>query len=250
MLVALFHVIGIAVSVKIENTWAEEICHLRLRSSREDKDVSVKLSAWLENIPQGTLGRKVVLVRSGQTIFSQGEECSRLYFINQGLVRVSTVSAQGKSAVINILGTGDLAGIECLAGEATHQTTAVALVRSTVVRMRSATLMGLLHQQLSVAAHFIDYLLKLYVRAERDLINSLLNPSEKRLARALLLLNDYSREVDSSILETITQDTLADIVGTTRSRVNFFMNRFRKNGYIDYDDGGLSIKRSLAEVLV
>ena len=140
-------------------------------------------------------------------------------------------------------------GIECLAGERTHQTTAVALVRSTLVRMRSAALMRLLHQHLSTAAHFVDYLLKLYIRAERDLVNYLINTSEKRLARTLLLLNDYSRDVDASILETITQDALADIVGTTRSRVNFFMNRFKKNGYIDYDESRLNIKQSLAEVL-
>jgi CRP/FNR family cyclic AMP-dependent transcriptional regulator len=209
----------------------------------------VILDAWFENIPQGMLGRKVVLIRTGQTIFSQGDECSRLYYINQGLVRVSTLSAEGKSAVINILGPGDLVGIESLAGERTHQTTAVALVRSSLIRMRSAALTRLLHQQLSTAAYFVDYLVNLYVRAERDLINYLLNTSEKRLARTLLLLNDYSRDVDASILETITQDTLADIVGTTRSRVNFFMNRFKKNGYIDYDDSGLNIKGSLAEVL-
>jgi CRP/FNR family cyclic AMP-dependent transcriptional regulator len=209
----------------------------------------VELDVWFENIPQGMLGRKVLLIRTGQTIFSQGDECSRLYYIKHGLVRVSTLSAQGKSAVINILGTGDLVGIECLAGEATHQTTAVALVRSTVVRMRGAALTRLLHQQLSTAAHFVDYLLKLYIRAERDLINYLINTSEKRLARTLLLLNDYSRDVDASILETITQDALADIVGTTRSRVNFFMNRFKKNGYINYNDSGLNIKGSLAKVL-
>jgi CRP-like cAMP-binding protein len=209
----------------------------------------VILDAWFENIPQGMLARKVVLIRTGQTIFSQGDECSSLYYINHGLVRVSTLSVQGKSAVINILGTGDLVGIECLAGEATHQTTAVALVRSSLIRMRSAALTRLLHQQLSTAAYFVDYLVKLYVRAERDLTNYLLNTGEKRLARTLLLLNDYSRDVDASILETITQDTLADIVGTTRSRVNFFMNRFKKNGYIDYDDSGLTIKGSLAEVL-
>ena len=225
-----------------------KICHLGLGAQRY-RGVSVDLDAWFENIPQGMLGRKVVLIRTGQTIFSQGDECSRLYYINHGLIRVSTLSAQGKSAVINILGTGDMVGIECLAGERTHQTTAVALVRSTLVRMRSAALMPLLHQHLSTAAHFVDYLLKLYIRAEQDLVNYLINTSEKRLARTLLLLNDYSRDVDASILETITQDTLADIVGTTRSRVNFFMNRFKKNGYIDYDDSGLNIKGSLAKVL-
>jgi CRP/FNR family transcriptional regulator, cyclic AMP receptor protein len=207
------------------------------------------LDAWFENIPQGMLGRKVVLIRTGQTIFSQGDECSRLYYINRGLVRVSTISAEGKSAVINILGPGDLVGIESLTGERTHQTTAVAMVGSNLIKMRSATLTRLLHQHLSTAAYFVDYLLKLYIRAEQDLVNYLINTSEKRLARTLLLLNDYSREVDASILETITQDALADIVGTTRSRVNFFMNRFKKNGYIDYDESRLNIKQSLAEVL-
>ena len=208
------------------------------------------LPAWLQDIPQGVLGQKVVLIKRGKAIFGQGDECSRVYYLNRGIVKLSTLSPQGKSAVVSILGPGDLIGVECLTGEKTHQTTATALVQSTAVRMRSAVLMRLLRERPPTATQFIDYLLKRYVRVERDLINYLLNTSEKRLARALLLLDRYSREVDPSILETITQDTLADIVGTTRSRVNFFMNGFRKKGYINYDnyERGLKINPSLEQV--
>jgi CRP-like cAMP-binding protein len=210
----------------------------------------VNLPAWFQDIPQGVLGQKVVLIKPGKAIFGQGDECSRVYYLNRGIVKLSTLSPQGKSAVVSILGPGELIGVECLTGEKTHQTTATALVQSTAVRMRSAVLMRLLRERPPTATQFIDYLLKRYVRVERDLINYLLNTSEKRLARALLLLDRYSREVDPSILETITQDTLADIVGTTRSRVNFFMNGFRKKGYINYDnyERGLKINPSLEQV--
>jgi CRP-like cAMP-binding protein len=210
----------------------------------------VNLPAWFQDVPQGVLGQKVVLIKRGKSIFGQGDECSRVYYLNRGIVKLSTLSPQGKSAVVSILGPGDLVGVECLTGEKTHQTTATALVQSTAVRMRSAVLMRLLRERPPTATQFIDYLLKRYVRVERDLINYLLNTSEKRLARALLLLDRYSREVDPSILETITQDTLADIVGTTRSRVNFFMNGFRKKGYINYDnyERGLKINPSLEQV--
>jgi CRP/FNR family cyclic AMP-dependent transcriptional regulator len=210
----------------------------------------VNLPAWFQDVPQGVLGQKVVLIKRGKAIFGQGDECSRVYYLNRGIVKLSTLSPQGKSAVVSILGPGDLVGVECLTGEKTHQTTATALVQSTAVRMRSAVLMRLLRERAPTATRFIDYLLKRYVRVERDLINYLLNTSEKRLARALLLLDRYNREVDPSILETITQDTLADIVGTTRSRVNFFMNGFRKKGYINYDnyERGLKINPSLEQV--
>jgi CRP-like cAMP-binding protein len=211
---------------------------------------SVNLPAWFQDIPQGLLGHKTVLIKAGKEIFAQGDECSRVYYIHRGIVKLSTLSPQGKSAVVSILGPSDLVGVECLTGEKTHQTTATALVQSSAVRMRSGVLMRLLRERPPTASQFIDYLLKRYVRVERDLINYLLNTSEKRLARALLLLDHYSKEVDPSILETITQDTLADIVGTTRSRVNFFMNRFRKDGHIDYDnyERGLKINPSLEQV--
>ena len=209
---------------------------------------TANLPAWFENIPQGVLAHKLVNLKSGQTIYSQGDECSRIYYINHGIVKLSTVSENGKSAVISILGPGDLVGVECLTGETAHQTSAVALVRSTTVRMRSAALLRALYERPPAAAQFIDYLVRRYVRIERDLVNYLVNSSEKRLARALLLLDRYAKEVDSSILETITQDMLADIVGTTRSRVNLFMNRFRNEGYIDYGPQGLIVNPSIQRV--
>ena len=192
---------------------------------------------------------KIVHIRPGQTIFTQGEKCDRVYFIEHGIVRLSTVSQEGKAAVVSIMGTGDVVGVECLAGGLAHETTAVALVRSTAIKVRSAALMQLLHHRLSAAGQFINYLTKLYLRVQRDFAHYLLNTSEKRLARALLLVDDYGRGIDSSILETITQDTLAEMVGTTRTRVNFFMNQFKKKGYVQYDDVRLNISPSLREML-
>lgn len=209
----------------------------------------VNTPAWFQDIPPGLAPRKIVLLKAGQTIFSQGDECNRVYYINHGIVKLATVSPQGKAAVVSLLGPGDLVGVDCLTGEVTHQTSAVALVRSMAVRMRSSVLMQILHERPATAAQFVDYLLKRYVRVERDLINYLINTSEKRLARALLLLDQYGREVDDSILRTMTQDTLADIVGTTRSRVNFFMNKFKNAGYIGYDGSSLNVYPPLREVL-
>lgn len=220
----------------------------RQMSKTTTRSSSADFSEWLKDIPPSLLGQKEVHLKSGQSIFSQGDRCDRVYCIDNGVVKLSTLSKQGKSAVLSILGPGDFVGVACLTGESMHRTTAVALVRSTAVMIRSAVLIRLLHERPPAAARFVDYLLARYVRIERDLINYLINSSEKRLARALLLLDRYSRNVDPSVLEAITQDTLADIVGTTRSRVNLFMNRFRKQGYIDYGER-LKINASLQEVL-
>lgn len=210
--------------------------------------MSGSLPPLLQEMPPTTAPWKQVVLKPGQTIFSQGDACNRVYCIDRGIVKLSTVSRKGKSAVVSILGPGDLLGVECLTGAETHQTTAVALVRATAFRMRSSLFMRLLRDHPANAAQFIDYLLKRFIRVERDLINYLVNNSEKRLARALFLMDQYGRDVDPTLLQTLTQETLADIVGTTRSRVNFFMNQFRKKGYIEYDEGGLRIHPSLKEV--
>jgi CRP/FNR family cyclic AMP-dependent transcriptional regulator len=208
---------------------------------------AANLPSWFEDIPPGVVPRKPVVLKPGQAIFSQGDECNRVYYINHGIVKLSMVSPEGRSAVLSILGPGDLVGVECLTGDRTHQTSAVTLVRSTGFTVRRSVFMRLLHENPATAAQFVDYLVKRYVQVERELINYLVNTSEKRLARALILLDQYSREVDASILQTITQETLADIVGTTRSRVNWFMNRFREKGYIDYDEHSLKVHSSLRE---
>ncbi len=177
----------------------------------------MSLPAWFQDVPNELLGRKLVDIKQGQTIFSQGDDCDQVYYIGNGVVRLSTVSPHGKTAVLCILGPGDFLGMGCLTGEKTHETTAVALVRSVAVAIRSAVLIRLLREKPPAAAEFCDYVIKRYVGIERELINFVLNSSEKRLARALLLLDSYSKNVDPSILHTITQDALADIVGTTRS---------------------------------
>ncbi len=188
-----------------------------------------------------------MLLKAGHTIFNQGDECNRVYYINHGVVKLSTVSPEGRSVVLSILGPGDLVGVECLTGESAHQTSAATLVRSIAFTLRRGAFLRLLHDHPETAAQFMGYLVKRYVQVERELINYLVNSSEKRLARALILLDQYGRQVDPSILRTITQETLADIVGTTRSRVNWFMNRFREKGYIEYDNEGLKIHSSLQE---
>src|SRR5438105_446881 len=127
----------------------------------------VILPAWFQDIPQGLLGREIVLIKRGDAIFAQGDECNRVYYIDHGIVKLSTLSPQGKSAVVGILGPGDLAGLECLTGETTHQKTAVALVQSRTVRMRSAAMMRLLHERPPAAAQFIDRLLAHALRSCR-----------------------------------------------------------------------------------
>ena len=193
--------------------------------------------------------KKVVKYRPDEVIFSQGAPCSEVYYIDEGLVKLTTVSNRGRGAVLGILGHGDFLGEECLTGEAHHQTSAVALVPSSIVVIRRRAMLRLIEQDRSVAARLIEFLLQRNRRIEEDLIDRVFNSSEKRLARTLLLLSEHGRRTDSPyILERISQDTLADMVGTTRSRVNFFMNKFRKLGFIRYN-GGLKVYSSLQSLL-
>ena len=202
-------------------------------------------SAFLSLLP----AKKVVKYRPDEVIFSQGAPCAEVNYIEEGLVKLTTVSNRGRGAVLGILGHGDFLGEECLSGETHHQTSAVALVPTSIVVIKRRTMLRLIEQDRSAAAHLIDFLLNRNRRIEEDLIDRVFNSSEKRLARALLLLSDHGKRTNSQfILERISQDTLADMVGTTRSRVNFFMNKFRKLGFIRYN-GGLKIYNSLQSLL-
>lgn len=164
-------------------------------------------------------------------------------------MKLATVSKRGRGAVLAILGPGDFAGEECLTGEATRQFSAVALVPCSIVVIKRRTMVRLIEQDGAAASQIIGYLLQRNRRIEEALIDRVFNSSEKRLARTLLLLNEHGKRNNSPyILERISQDTLADMVGTTRSRVNFFMNKFRKLGFIRYN-GGLKIYGSLQSVL-
>lgn len=187
--------------------------------------------------------------RAAEVIFSQGDTCGEVSYIEEGLVKLTTVSKRGRGAVLAILGPGDFAGEECLTGEVARQSSAIALVPCSVVFIKRRTMLRLIEQDRSAAAQIIGYLLQRNRRIEEALIDRVFNSSEKRLARTLLLLSEHGKRTNSPyILERISQDTLADMVGTTRSRVNFFMNKFRKLGFIRYN-GGLKVYDSLQSVL-
>lgn len=193
--------------------------------------------------------RKIAEYEAGQTILSQGDECTDVYYIEKGVVKLTLVSKRGRSAVLGILSDGDFFGEGCITNEGTHATSAIALVPSTIHIIRGKAMAKMVEENLSIAKHFIDYLLARNRRMEQDLIDHMFNFSEKRLARTLLSLSraGNSRK-EPSILHKISQDTLAEMVGTTRSRINFFMNKFRKLGFIHYN-GGLVVHNSLAQVL-
>jgi CRP/FNR family transcriptional regulator, cyclic AMP receptor protein len=202
-------------------------------------------SAFLNLLP----AKKIMRYRPNEVIFSQGASCLEVDYIEEGLVKLTTVSNRGRGAVLGILGHGDFLGEECLGGETNHQTSAVALVSTSIVIIKRRAMLRLIEQDRAIAARLIEFLLHRNRRIEEDLIDRVFNSSEKRLARTLLLLNEHGKRTHSPlILERISQDTLADMVGTTRSRVNFFMNKFRKLGFIRYN-GGLKIYNSLQSLL-
>jgi CRP/FNR family cyclic AMP-dependent transcriptional regulator len=187
--------------------------------------------------------------QSGQTIVSQGEECKDVYYIEKGMVKLTLVSNRGKGAVLGILGHGDFFGEACIAGDVVFSTSAIALVPSLVHVIKRKSMIRMVEENPSLSAHFINYLLTRNRRIEQDLIDHMFNFSEKRLARVLLLLARIGNDGEvAPILEKIGQDTLAEMVGTTRSRVNFFMNKFRKQGHIHYN-GGLKVHDSLESVV-
>jgi CRP-like cAMP-binding protein len=191
--------------------------------------------------------RKIAAYTAGETIISQGDECTDVYYIEDGVVKLTLVSNHGKSAVLGILGPGDFFGEGCIGEQSVYLTSAIALVDSSISIIKRKTMMRLIEEDRSVCSRFIKYLLIRNQRIDQNLIDHLLNSSEKRLARTLLLLA-RSDAGSKLIFERISQDTLAEMVGTTRSRINFFMNKFRKLGFIHYN-GGLKVHNSLAKVL-
>jgi len=187
--------------------------------------------------------------QAGQTVVSQGEECTDVYYIEKGMVKLTLVSNRGKGAVLGILGHGDFFGEACIGGDVVFSTSAIALMPSVIHVIKRKSMIRMVEENPSLSAHFINYLLTRNRRIEQDLIDHMFNFSEKRLARVLLLLARIGKDGEvAPILEKIGQDTLAEMVGTTRSRVNFFMNKFRKQGHIHYN-GGLKVHDSLESVL-
>ena len=203
-----------------------------------------------EFLNSGGLGKKVVQYRNKQVVFLQGDAASKVFYIQKGHVKLTVVSKNAKEAVVAILGDGDFLGEGCLAGQPLRMATATAISPGSILEIRKAAMMRVLREEQAFAERFIAHVLARNIRFEADLVDQLFNSSEKRLARTLLLLARYGKEgKPETIVPKISQETLAEMVGTTRSRVSFFMNKFRKLGFIEYN-GGLSVHSSLLNVVL
>jgi CRP/FNR family transcriptional regulator, cyclic AMP receptor protein len=195
-------------------------------------------------------GRKIVTFLNKQTIYAQGAACDAVFYIQKGKVRLTVVSKNGKEATIGILNPGDFFGEGGLAGQPLRMGSAIAVTDCELMRIDKKAMMLALHRQHAVCDMFVAYLLGRNIRYEADLVDQLFNSSGKRLARILLLLARFGKEgVPETVVPKISQETLAEMVGTTRSRVSFFMNKFRKLGFIHYN-GGLEVHSSLLNVVL
>jgi CRP/FNR family cyclic AMP-dependent transcriptional regulator len=201
--------------------------------------------------PTGLPVSKPVHYDAGETIFTQGDECTDVGYIEEGIVKLMLVSKRGRRGILGFLGRGDFFGENCLNGQAFYSASAVALVPGSIMAINRKKMLKIINEEPGICSRFINYLLARNHRIEQDLIDHLFNSSEKRLARTLLLLADYEAgNPDMTFLSKINQDMLGEMVGTTRPRVNLFMNKFRKLGYIDYDKNGrLEVFQTLAKVV-
>ena len=223
----------------------------RLPKRRSRASKPIKPFDSKDFLAQGGVGRTVHHYSPKQAIFSQGEPADAVFYIQDGKVRLSVVSKQGKEATIALLDRGDFLGEGCIASDQpTRLTTATAITRCSVLRIEKKQLLRTLHAEHGFSDLFVAYVIERHNRTQADLVDQLFNSSEKRLARALLILARFGKEGRSEeVIPGISQETLAELIGTTRSRVNFFMNRFRKLGFIDYN-GGLLVHSSLLGVVL
>jgi CRP/FNR family transcriptional regulator, cyclic AMP receptor protein len=196
-------------------------------------------------------GRTISKYRKDQVVFSQGEAADAVFYIQKGKVKVTVVSDQGKEAVVAILGADEFCGEGCLAGQPRRIATVTAMSECTIMRLRKTSVVRVLHDEPGFSEVFISHLLARTIRVEEDLVDQLFNSSEKRLARLLLLLANFGKEGrPEPIIAKISQETLAEMIGTTRSRVSFFMNKFRRLGFVDYNGSGLEVHSSLLNVVL
>jgi CRP/FNR family cyclic AMP-dependent transcriptional regulator len=194
--------------------------------------------------------RKMASYRKGQTIFSQGDASHSVLYIQQGRVKITVVSSTGKEAVVALLDEREFFGEGCIAGQPLRVATATAVGPTAVLEIEKAEMMRVIHDEREFADVFVAHMLRRNVRVEEDLVDQLFNSSEKRLARALLLVARYGKDdATEKVVVKLSQKTLAEMVGTTRSRVSFFMNKFRKLGFIKYN-GGLHVNSSLLRVIL
>jgi CRP/FNR family cyclic AMP-dependent transcriptional regulator len=202
-------------------------------------------------LAQAGLGRTIIDLKKRQIVFSQGDAAEAIFYIQRGKIKLTVISKGGKEATIALLGEGNFLGEECIAGsQRRRMATAVAITESTVLKIDRKEMVRTLHEQHALSDIFVSYLLARNTRVQEDLVDQLFNSSEKRLARTLLLLAQIGKKGEpETVIPKISQEVLAEMVGTTRARVNFFMNRFRKLGFIQYN-GKLLVHRSLLNVVL
>ena len=212
-----------------------------------------KLSEFDPKIFLSTMngGRKIVAFPKRQTIFVQGDSSDAVFYIQEGKVKLTVVAKTGKEATIGMLNEGDFFGEGCLTGQPLRLCSATAMTDCSVMQIDKKSMTEVLHREHAISDMFVAYLLTRNIRYEADLVDQLFNSSEKRLARILLLLAHFGKEgVPESVIPKISQETLAEMVGTTRSRVSFFMNRFRKLGFLDYGESELQVHSSLLNIVL
>jgi CRP/FNR family transcriptional regulator, cyclic AMP receptor protein len=196
-------------------------------------------------------GRKIATFAKKETIFAQGDSSDAVFYIQEGKVKLTVVSKIGKEATIGILNEGAFFGEGCLTGQHLRLCSATALNDCSVMRIEKKAMIEVLHREHAFSDLFVAYLLARNIRYEEDLVDQLFNSSEKRLARILLLLAHFGKDgVPEPVIPKISQETLAEMIGTTRSRVSFFMNRFRKLGFVDYDESGFQVHSSLLNIVL
>jgi len=218
--------------------------------AKERKQVKAPVFDAQAFLDSAGVARKVTEFKRKEAIFSQGDPARNVLYIQKGGARLSVVNEAGKEAVVAVLGPGDFFGEGCLAGQSLRIGTATAVAPTTVLVIEKNEMIRVLHVEHAFSDRFISYMLSRNIRIEEDLVDQLFNSSEKRLARTLLLLARYGKEdKPQKVLPKISQEMLAEMIGTTRPRVNFFMNKFRKLGFIKYN-GGLHIDTSLLSVVL
>ena len=233
-----------------------QVLHLVIQLTLMGSSAKAKKQRFDPGIFLATIGegRKSVSVAKKRGIFTQGDPADSVFYIQKGKVRLTVVSKVSKEATIGILGEGNFFGEGALAGQAFRMGSAAAMTDCQLLRIEKKAMMNALHQEHAFSDMFVAYLLGRNIRYEEDLVDQLFNSSEKRLARVLLMLAHFGKEgAPEPVVPKISQETLAEMVGTTRSRVSFFMNRFRKLGFIHYsggDEGGLQVHSSLLNVVL
>ena len=233
---------------------------LRVRASRSPIDAEAPNLAvatnnghgdWAAVLTRISVGRTVLDYAPNDTIFMQGQPADAVYFLLRGKVRLAVATQEGKEAIVATLASGEFFGEGCLAGQPVRMATAIALSESSLTRVEKPMMVRMLHEEPRLAELFVSHLVTRIIRYEADFIDQMFNSSEKRLARMLLLLSHFGKDSTSeTVVAGVNQEHLAQMVGTTRSRINLFMNRFRRRGFIDYNsEAGLTVHRGLLTVL-